>query len=166
VRSWRGFARRYERSILSTNPCHKASNQIHQKVSEPLFRSPSSRCRLRSGCYPETGTCPRKWGKQEPIELPALPILSRVSVREALWLLARPFDDLETEELADLSELCQASTALATLHSLVQSCGQIVRKREGHRLEDWKKQVETSGEAEVQRFAKGLERDKEAVLAG
>jgi len=41
-----------------------------------------------------------------------------------------------------------------------------VRKREGHRLEDWKKQVETSGIAEVQRFAKGLERDKEAVLAG
>jgi transposase len=80
--------------------------------------------------------------------------------------VGRPFDDLEAEERADLSEWCQLSTGLATLHSLVQSFGQIVRKREGHRLEDWKKQIETSGEASVQRFAKGLERDKEAVLAG
>ena len=63
-------------------------------------------------------------------------------------------------------ELCQSSTQLATLHSLVQSFGQIVRKREGHRLEDWKQQVAESGHCELQRFAKGLERDKEAVLAG
>jgi transposase len=104
--------------------------------------------------------------KQEPVELPALPVLSRVSVREALWLIARPFDDLEPDERADLEELCQASTPLAILHMLVQSFGQIVRKREGHRLGDWKQQVAESGLAEVQRFAKGLERDKEAVLAG
>lgn len=104
--------------------------------------------------------------KQEPVELPALPVLSRISVQEALWLIARPVEDLKADERADLEELCQASTQLATLHLLVQSFGQIVRKREGHRLEDWKQQVAQSGFTEVQRFAKGLERDKEAVLAG
>ena len=93
-------------------------------------------------------------------------MLSRISVREALWLIARPFDELESEERADLSELCQSSAPLATLHSLVQAFGQIVRKREGHRLDDWKQQVQISNIAELQRFAKGLERDKEAVLAG
>jgi transposase len=93
-------------------------------------------------------------------------VLSRLSVREAIWLIARPFDDLETHERADLSELCQSSTQLAALHILVQSFGQIVRKREGHRLDDWKKQVAESGEASVQRFAIGLEQDREAVLAG
>ena len=41
-----------------------------------------------------------------------------------------------------------------------------MRKREGHRLDDWKQQVQISNIAELQRFAKGLERDKEAVLAG
>ena len=51
--------------------------------------------------------------KQEPVELPALPVLSRISVREALWLIARPFDDLEPDERADLEELCQASTQLS-----------------------------------------------------
>ena len=86
--------------------------------------------------------------KQEPVELPALSVLSRLSVREAVWLIARPFDDLQADERADLSELCQSSTQLATLHTLVQE------------------QVNESDEASVQRFAKGLERDKEAVLAG
>jgi transposase len=104
--------------------------------------------------------------KQEPVELPSLPVLSRVSVREAVWLIARPFDDLEADERADLEEVCQASTGLATLHMLVQSFGHILHKREGHRLEDWKQQVAESGFTEVQRFAKGLERDQEAVLAG
>ena len=104
--------------------------------------------------------------KQERVELPALSVLSRVSVRKAVWLSARPFENLEPEERADLSELCQSSAQLATLHSLVQAFGQIVRKREGHRLDAWKQQVSESGIAEVQRFAKGLKRDKEAVLAG
>jgi hypothetical protein len=50
--------------------------------------------------------------------------------------VGRPFDDLEVEERADLSEWCQLSTGLATLHSLVQSFGQIVRKREGRPFSD------------------------------
>jgi transposase len=104
--------------------------------------------------------------KQEPVELPALSVVNRISVQEALWLIARPFDHLNEDERADLQELCQASSRLSTLHTLVQSFGQIARKREGHRLEDWKKHVAESGLPEVQRFAKGLERDKEAVLAG
>ena len=44
--------------------------------------------------------------------------------------------------------------------------GQIMRKREGHRLDEWKRQVAESGIAELQRFVKGLERDKEAIEAG
>jgi hypothetical protein len=82
------------------------------------------------------------------------------------WLIVRPLAALKADERADLQELCQASQELETLHMLVQSFGQIVRKREGHRLEAWIKQVTNSGLADVQRFAKGLERDKAAVLAG
>jgi transposase len=104
--------------------------------------------------------------RQEPVELPAPSVLDRVSVQEALWLIARPLDDLKADERIDLQELCQASSKLSTLHTLVQSFGQIVRKREGYRLQDWKKQVAESGLSEVQRFAKGLKRDEVAVLAG
>jgi len=104
--------------------------------------------------------------RQGPVELPAPSVLDRVSVQEALWLIVRPLAALKADERADLQELCQTSQELETLHTLVQSFGQIVRKREGYRLEAWMKQVSDSGLADVQRFAKGLERDKAAVLAG
>ncbi|WP_420799353.1 transposase [Ktedonospora formicarum] len=104
--------------------------------------------------------------RQGPVELPAPSVLDRVSVQEALWLIVRPFDDLELDERRNLLELCQTRSQLSMLHPLVQAFGQIVRKREGHRLEDWKQHVAESGISEVQRFVAGLERDQEAVLAG
>lgn len=104
--------------------------------------------------------------RQGPVELPAPSVLDRLSLQEARWLIVRPGDALKADERADLQELCQASQELARLYTLVQSFGQIVRKREGQRLQDWIKQVTDSGLPEVQRFAKGLERDKAAVLAG
>jgi transposase len=42
----------------------------------------------------------------------------------------------------------------------------MVRKRDGHRLQDWMKQVAESNFRDVKRFVQGLERDKEEVLAG
>jgi transposase len=93
-------------------------------------------------------------------------VLDRVSVQEAIWLIVRPVDELQSEERAQLDQLTQMSATLSTLHHLVQSFGQMVRKRQGHLFSDWKQQVETSGLAEIQRFVKGLDKDKEAVLAG
>jgi transposase len=104
--------------------------------------------------------------RQEPVELPAPSVLDRVSVREAVWLIVRPLAALKADERADLQEVCQASQEFSRLYTLVQSFGQIVRKREGQRLPDWIKQVTDSRLPEVHRFAKGLERDKAAVLAG
>ncbi len=104
--------------------------------------------------------------RQELVVLPAPSMLDHVSVQEAVWLIARPRECLKADERADLQELCQASPQLARLHGLVQLFGQMVRTREGHRLAEWKKQVAESGLCDVQRFAKGLERDNEAVLAG
>jgi transposase len=104
--------------------------------------------------------------KQQSVELPTMSVLSRVSVREAVWLIARSYPDLDPEERANLAELCQANQELTRLHEIVQAFGQMVRYREGHRLDEWKQQVTDSGIAEVQRFAKGLESDHEAVLAG
>ncbi len=104
--------------------------------------------------------------KQGPIALPAPSVLDRVSVQEAIWLLVRPVDELKAEERAELDQLTQMSATLLTLHRLVQSFGQMLRKRQGHLFSGWKQQVETSGIAEIQRFVEGIEKDKEAVLAG
>ena len=102
---------------------------------------------------------------QEAVPLPAPGVADRVSVQKAIWLLARPYENLKADERRDLQELCQESSELAALHTLAQSFGQIVRKREGHRLQDWIKQVEASSFRDVKRFAAGLQRDKDEVLA-
>jgi transposase len=52
------------------------------------------------------------------------------------------------------------------LHTLAQSFGQIVRKREGDRLGEWMRQVKESNFRDVKRFAAGLERDQEEILSG
>ena len=43
---------------------------------------------------------------------------------------------------------------------------QMVRKREGHRLDAWLERVASSNLAELQTFAAGVEKDKAAVKAG
>lgn len=104
--------------------------------------------------------------RQETVPLPAPGVTDRISAQKAIWLLARPTENLKDDERRDLQEVCQASQELAALHTFAQSFGQIVRKREGHRLQDWIKQVEVSSFRDVKRFAAGLQRDKEEVLAG
>lgn len=104
--------------------------------------------------------------RQESVSLPAPSVLDRVSVQKVVWLITRPYEKLKAHERTDLAELCQVSQELAALYTLVQSFGQMVRKREGHRLQDWMKQVAESRFRDLQRFAQGLQRDKEEVLAG
>ncbi len=104
--------------------------------------------------------------RQESVSLPAPSVLDPVSVQKVVWLIARPYEKLKANERTDLAELCQASQELAALYTLVQSLGQMLRKREGHRLQDWMKQVAESRFREVQRFAQRLQPDKEEVLAG
>lgn len=103
---------------------------------------------------------------QEATLLPAPGVIDRVSVQQAIWLLVRVSSDLDAKEREDLQELCQACSELAALHTLAQTFGQIVRKREGDRLSDWMKQVEASSFRQVKRFVAGLQRDEEEVLAG
>ena len=103
--------------------------------------------------------------RQESVQLPALGVADRVSAQKAIWLLARPYENLKANERRDLQEVCEVCSELAALHPLAQSFGQIIRKREGHRLQDWIKQVEASSFRDVNRFAAGLQRDKDEVLA-
>ena len=100
------------------------------------------------------------------IPLPALKATDRIAAQKALWLVVRPSEKLKADERKDLQELCEASSDLSTLHTLTQAFGQIVRKREGHRLTDWMNQVKESSFRHLKRFVVGLQRDKEEVLAG
>ena len=83
-----------------------------------------------------------------------------------MWLFILRFKDLDEKEREELAAIRQASETAETLYLLVQDFLQMVRKLEGHRLDAWLTAVETSGIEELQRFAKGLEQDKAAVLMG
>jgi transposase len=86
--------------------------------------------------------------------------------KTAVWLFIRPLNKLEEKERAQLETLRQASETVETIYQLVQEFLQMVRQRTGQHLESWLTKVRACPSAELRRFAKGIERDKAAVLAG
>ncbi len=84
----------------------------------------------------------------------------------AVWLFVREKKSLDEVEQEDLATFCQASPTLKRTYHLVADFMQIVHKREGHRLDAWLERVATSDLPELQSFAAGVEKDKDAVRAG
>jgi hypothetical protein len=101
-----------------------------------------------------------------PADLPEAGILDHFSAKKAVWLFVRDFDDLSKKEQEELLALRQASAMAETLYQLVQEFFRIVHSRQGTQLDSWLNKVEASAIPELLRLAKGLERDKAAVLAG
>ena len=86
--------------------------------------------------------------------------------KAAIWLFMRRFNDLDEQEQNDLMAFRQASSTLATTYDLVQDFLQMVRERQGDRLEEWLTQVEKSALPELESFAHGVQLDHAAVQAG
>lgn len=105
------------------------------------------------------------WREPSP-SLPTPSVFDQISVRKATWLIARPYEHLKADERSNLRVICEACSDLAALHILAQSFGQIVRKREGHRLDEWMQKVKESHFCDLKRFTTGLQRDQEEILAG
>jgi transposase len=92
--------------------------------------------------------------------------LRKFTPSTAVWLFVRDKKSLDEVEQEDLAMFCQASPPLKRTYDLVQDFLQMVRKREGHRLDAWLEQVAASDLPELQSFASGVEKDKAAVKAG
>ena len=92
--------------------------------------------------------------------------LQDFSASEAVWLFARDAADLDEQEQATLSAICQASATAQQTYQLVQEFRQMLHQRQGAKLEDWLVSVRASGIGELQSFVVGVERDKAAVVAG
>jgi transposase len=97
------------------------------------------------------------------VETPCLPSYTSTT---AIWLFMRHFNDLDEAEQQDLATFRQARPVLTTTYDLVQEFLQMVRHREGERLEAWLTQVKNSQLPELQSFVHGVEQDKAAVQAG
>jgi transposase len=74
--------------------------------------------------------------------------------------------DLEDIEQEDLAAFRLLNRSLNTAYGLVQDFLQMMRKREGERLDDWLRRVHESQLPELQSFAHGVEEDYDAVKAG
>jgi transposase len=92
--------------------------------------------------------------------------IQKYSVNTAIWLFVRDPETLDEVEREDLVAFCQASPTLKRAYDLVQVFLSIVHKREGVRLDAWLEKITESGLAELQSFASGIEKDKDAVQAG
>ncbi len=92
--------------------------------------------------------------------------LQKFSATTAAWLFVRDPKTLDEIEQEDLAAILQVSTTLKQAYGLVQDFLCMVHKREGERLDIWLAQIAESGLPELQSFAAGVEKDKDAVRAG
>jgi len=65
-----------------------------------------------------------------------------------------------------LTRLCQADPLIAQTFDLMQEFATMLRERKGERLDAWIAQVEAQEVAELKSFARGLQKDYDAVKAG
>ncbi len=88
------------------------------------------------------------------------------SSRQASFLFLRRPEKLRTEEQETLAKLRQLHPEVNLAYNLVQQFAQMLRTRSGEHLDAWLDQVASSKLPELQSFAAGIEKDKDAVRAG
>ena len=92
---------------------------------------------------------------------PALP-----PSRQAAFLLLRRPKQLRVQEQEQLGKLRQIHPEVDLAYDLVQQFAQMLRTRTREHLDAWLDQVEKSHLPELQSFAAGVQKDKDAVRAG
>src|SRR5260370_21564179 len=92
--------------------------------------------------------------------------LENFSARRATWLFVRQRDDLDEAQQKELGLIRQASPSAEAAYGLAQAFMHMIREHTGQQLETWLSSVEESTLPEIKSFAKGIQQDKAAVLAG
>ncbi len=86
--------------------------------------------------------------------------------RQATFLFLRRPEKLRVEEQEMLVKLRQIDPEVDRAYDLVQQFALMLRTRTGERLDAWLTRVQRSELPELQSFAAGIEKDKDAVRAG
>ena len=94
------------------------------------------------------------------------PRLPHYTSTAAVWLFMRRPEHLDEIQREDLAAFRLAHVSLNATYQLVQDFLQMMRHRQGARLDAWLSQVHESELPELQSFAQGVEQDKAAVQAG
>jgi transposase len=102
----------------------------------------------------------------ETVSLPPATGADRFSSNAATWLFIRDPKQLTVKKQAELELICQHSETACLTYELTQQFMSMLRLRHGQEFETWLEAVEASHIAELCRFAHGLCKDKDAVIAG
>jgi len=95
-----------------------------------------------------------------------LPHSSRLlTPRTAAWTVLRPPDRRGSEEKALLARLRETAPTLATAVTLAEEFAALVRGRTPERLDPWLQRAQDGAVPTLQRFAKRLSSDYDAVRA-
>ncbi|MFL5657454.1 MAG: transposase, partial [Ktedonobacteraceae bacterium] len=103
----------------------------------------------------------RKKEASSSAQAPALP-----TSRQAAFLFLRRPEKLRVEEQEQLDKLRQIHPEVDQAYDLVQQFVRMLRTRSGEHLDAWFARVQSSELPELQSFAVGIEKDKDAVRAG
>jgi transposase len=82
------------------------------------------------------------------------------------FLFVRQPDELDERQQKELALIRQASPSVEAAYGLAQAFMQVVWEQTGQQLDAWLSAVEASHLPELESFAKGIQQDKAAVLAG
>jgi transposase len=112
------------------------------------------------------GQAPRQRQLRQPLPVVAEPSSRHLTARRATWLVLRRPERLDQDEAAQLAQLQGQHPEVAAAIALAQDFARLVRERQPDQLDPWLARAAESPLAPLQRFAKGLCDDYDAVKAG
>jgi len=112
------------------------------------------------------GLPPRRQGLRQTLPVVAEPLCQPLTPRRATWLVLRREAKRTEAETQQLTQLHAQSAEVAEAIDLTQDFAQLVRQRQPDALDPWLQRASTSTLEALQRFAKGLWDDYQAVKAG
>ena len=112
------------------------------------------------------GQVPRQRPPRQTLPVVVEPRQRLLTARQAAWLVLRREEPRDEEAAQPLAQLRAQHGDVAEAIDLAQDFARLVRQRQGAQLDAWMARVAKSTIAALQRFAKGLADDYDAVKAG
>ncbi len=162
----------YERYILQWwQEGNRNGLQLYRELTAQGYRGSSKAMyryleRLRTPQRHSSGSSSpsKRPGRKRVLALPAP--LENFSAQRATRLFVCHPEKLDETQQHELALIRQASPSAEAAYGLAQAFMQMIRERTGHQLDAWLSSAEASHLPEFKSFAKGIQQDKAAVLAG
>jgi len=161
----------YERSVLQWwHEGNRNGLQLYRELITRGYKGSSKAmynylATLRTPQPDSLQSIPLKLRRRKSVPL-LPPPLENFSAQRATWLFVCQPEKLDQIQQEELMRILQASPSAETAYSLAQGFMQMIREHTGQPLDSWLNSVEESHLPELKSFARGIQHDKAAVLAG